>query len=329
MVDHQRRKFMALASAAVAAWPLAARAQQPRARRFRIGWLAFGGPALGVLERTLRDAISERGLVEGRNIEVTFRYANGESMALPGLAGELVAQRPDLLIGLGGDIAKALFDASKGGIPIVGGVSDDPVRAEIAVSLGRPGRNFTGATFISDELAAKRIELLNEVAPAARRVAVIWNPQHLDDELRFARRAAETLGIELNSRPVMNMADIDAELRNARAEHADGLFVIPSRLTVLAAAKIARHGLDHRLPVITAWREFVESGCLLSYGPNRVFQMRRVAEYAEKILAGAKPGDLPIERPTKFDLVINLKTARAIGLTVPPTLLGTADEVIE
>jgi putative ABC transport system substrate-binding protein len=260
---------------------------------------------------------------------VTFRHANGVPTALPGLADELVAQHPDLLIGLGGDVAKPLFDASRGAIPIVGGVSDDPVRAELAVSLGRPGKNFTGATFISDELAAKRMELLSEVAPAARRVAVIWNPQHLDDELRFARHAAETLGIRLNARSVTNIADVDAELRGAGAEHADALFVIPSRLTNFAAPKLARHGLDHRLPVITAWREFAESGCLLSYGPNRVLQMQRVAEHVEKILAGAKPAELPIERPTKFDLVINLKTARAIGLTVPPTLLGTADEVIE
>jgi putative ABC transport system substrate-binding protein len=319
MRDMSRRGVIGLVGGAAASsvlWPLAARAQQSKTRRFQIGWLTFGGPALGALEKTLRDAIANRGLIDGRNIEVTFRHANGVPTALPRLADELVARRPDLLIGLGGDIAKPLFDASKGGIPIVGGVSDDPVRAELAVSLGRPGKNFTGATFISDELAAKRMELLSEVAPAARRVAVIWNPQHLDD-------------ISLNARPVVNMADVDAELRGTSAEHADGLFVIPSRLTNFAAPKLARHGLDHRLPVITAWREFAESGCLLSYGPNRVLQMQRVAEYVEKILAGASPAELPIERPTKFDLVINLKTARAIGLTVPPTLLGTADEVIE
>jgi putative tryptophan/tyrosine transport system substrate-binding protein len=325
-----RRQFLACLGVAALAGPIvAAHAQQSRSRRFRVGWLTFGGSTLGALERTLREAITERGLIDGRNIEVTFRYASGDSTALSGLAGELVALRPDLLIGLGGDVAKALFDVSKGSIPIVGGVSDDPVRAEIAESLGRPGKNFTGATFISDELAAKRIELLNEVIPTARRVTVIWNPQHLDDELTFARRAAETLGISLSSRPVMSMVDVGAQLITASAEKTDALFIIPSRLTGLAAAQIARHGLDNRLPVIAAWREFVESGCLLSYGPNRVFQMRRVAEYVERILAGAKPADLPIERPTKFDLVINLKTARAIGLTVPPTLLGTADEVIE
>jgi putative tryptophan/tyrosine transport system substrate-binding protein len=328
MFDMGRREFITLLGGAAASWPLRVRAQQPLPRRFRIGWLAFGA-TLGVLERTLRDALSERGLIEARNIEVTFRYADGVSTSLGELAGEIVAQRPDLLIGLGGDVAKALFDASKGSIPIVGGVSDDPVRAEIAISLGRPGKNFTGVTFISDELAAKRIELLNEAVPTARGVAVIWNPQHLDDEITFAQRAAETLGIRLISHPVMNMADVDAELRNASAGGADSIFVIPSRLTALAAAKIARYGLDHRLPVVTAWREFVESGCLLSYGPNRVFQMRRVAEYVEKIMAGAKPEDLPVERPTQFELVINLKIAKAIGLELPPTLLARADEVIE
>jgi putative ABC transport system substrate-binding protein len=240
-----------------------------------------------------------------------------------------VADRPDLLIGVGGDVIKALFEASKGSIPIVGGISDDPVRAGIAISLARPGKNFTGVTFITDELAAKRIELLNEVAPSARRAAVVWNPQHLDDEITFARRAASTVGINLISHPVTNMGDVDAELRNASANGADSIFVIPSRLTGIAATKIARHGLDQRLPVVTAWREFVESGCLLSYGPSRATQARRLAEYVEKVMAGAKPENLPVERPTKFELVINLKTAKSIGLELPPTLIARADEVIE
>jgi putative ABC transport system substrate-binding protein len=329
MSDIRRRQFITLLGGAAAAWPLAARAQQPQHRHFRIGWLVFGGAALGDVDRTLLDALRERGLIDARNIEVIFRYANGVPTQLGELAAGLVADRPDLLIGLGGDVVGALFEASKGSIPIVGGVSEDPVRAGIAISLSRPGKNFTGVTFITDELAAKRIELLNEAAPTARRAAVIWNPQHLDDEIMFARRAAGTLGIDLISHPVTNMGEVDAALRNASANGADSIFVIPSRLTGIAATKIARHGLDHRLPVVTAWRVYVEGGCLLSYGPSRAIQLRRVAEYVEKVMAGAKPENLPVERPTTFELVINLRTAKSIGLELPPTLLARADEVIE
>jgi|SRR6516165_5760172 len=335
MLDTKRREFIALLGAGglplggAAAWPLAARAQRLQSRRFRIGWLAFSGAALGPVDRKLWNALSERGLIEARNTEVTLRYANGMPERLGELAIELVAQKPDLLIGVGGDVVRALLGASRGSIPIVGGVSEDPVRAEFAASLSHPGKSFTGVTFITDELAAKRVQFLNEAARGARRPAVIWNPQHLDDEIMFARRAAETLGLTLSSHPATSLADVDDALRGASTDGADSIFVIPSRLTGMAAAKIARYGLDHRLPVVTAWREYVESGCLLSYGPNRAFQMRRVAEYAEKIMAGAKPEELPIERPAKFELVINLKTARAIGLEIPSTLLARADEVIE
>jgi putative ABC transport system substrate-binding protein len=324
-----RRQFISLLSGAAVAWPVAARAQQVQNRRFRIGWLQFGGATPGVIDRTLRDALSGRGLVDGHKIEVIVRHANGMPARLMGLANELVTERPSLLIGIGGDVVGALLSASGGRIPVIGGVSDDPVRAEYAISLARPGKNFTGVTFITDELAAKRVELLHEAAPGARRVAVLWNPQHLDDEIRFARRGAETFGISLSSHPVVNMEDVDGALHRARAGGADGIFVIPSRLTSLAAAKIARYGLDHLLPVVTAWREFVDAGCLLSYGPSRSFQMQRVAEYVEKIMAGAKPDELPIERPTKFELVINLRAAKVIGLAIQPALLARADEVIE
>lgn len=323
-----RREVLGLLGGAVA-WPVMAGAQQVQNRRFRIGWLHFGGATPSVIDRALRDALSERGLVDGHKIEVIFRYANGVPARLGELATELVAERPSMLIGIGGDVVGALLSASGGRIPVTGGVSDDPVRAEFAISLARPGKNFAGVTFITDELAAKRIELLHEAAPGARRIAVLWNPQHLDDEITFARKAAETLGISLNSHPVRTMEDVNGALNRLIADNFDGIFVIPSRLTSLAAARIAKHGLDHRLPVVTAWREFVDAGCLLAYGPSRSSQMRRVAEYVEKIMAGAKPAELPIERPTRFELVINFKTAKAIGLPMPPTLLARADEIIE
>jgi putative ABC transport system substrate-binding protein len=298
-------------------------------RRFRIGWLVFGDSTLGAIDKTLQDALAQRGFVDGRTIDVTLRYANGISARLPELAEELVAQKPDLLLAVGGDVVIALFNASKGTIPIVGGISDNPIRAQIATTLAQPGKNFTGITFITDEMAAKRMELLKEVAPDTKRVVVIWNPQHLDDEMLFARRAAETLGIGIIPHPVNSIGDVDAALRDISASGADSLFVIPSRLTNLTATKIALYGRVQRLPVIAAWREFTDRGCLLSYGPSRAFEAGRLAGYVEKILGGARPADIPIELPTKFELVVNLKTAKEIGLTVPTATLLRADEVIE
>ena len=310
----------------MAAGPLAARAQKSLPR---IGWLVYGGATLGPIDQSLKDALAQVGLVDGRNIEIVFGYANGKTDQLARLALELVAQKPNLLLAVGGDAIKPLFEASKGGIPIVGGVSDSPMRAGIAVSLARPSMNFTGITFLTDEMAAKRMEFLKEVAPNARRVAVIFNPQHFDDEVTFARRGAESLGIKLMTHPINSAADLDAALLAASAEGADSLFIISSRLTGILAAEIAQYGKERRLPVIASWREFAASGALLSYGPSRVFEAKRLAGYVQKVLNGAKPADLPIEQPVKFELVINLKTAGALGLNVLRPLLDRADEVIE
>ncbi|HEV7879349.1 ABC transporter substrate-binding protein [Bradyrhizobium sp.] len=321
-----RREFIAVLGGAAAAWPLAAHAQKSSPR---IGWLVFGGAKLGPIDQSLKDALAQAGLVDGRNIEIVFRFANGRSDRLAELSAELVAQKPNLLLAVGGDVIKPLFEASKGGIPIVGGVSDSPMRAGIAGSLARPSKNFTGITFLTDEMAAKRIELLKEVAPNAKRVAVIFNPQHFDDEVTFARRGAEALGIQLTTHPINDVADLDAALQAVTASGADSLLIISSRLTGIVAAKIAEYGRERRFPVIASWREFVASGALLSYGPSRILEAKRLAGYVQKVLNGEKPADLPIEQPVKFELVINLKTAKTLGLTVPPSLLGGADEVIE
>jgi len=322
----KRREFITLIGGAAASWPLAARAQKALPR---IGWLVYGDAQLGPIDRSLKEALAQAGLVDGRNIEIIFRYANGISDRLAQLAAELVAQNPDLLLAIGGDVIKPLFEASKGSIPIVGGVSDSPMRAGIAMSLARPGKNFTGITYLTDEMAAKRIELLKEVAPNARRVAVIFNPQHFDDEVTFARRGAESLGIELTTHPINKVADLDAALNEVSASGTNSLLVISSRLTGLVATKIAQYGQERQLPVIASWREFVSNGALLSYGPSRIFEAKRLVGYVQKVLNGAKPGDLPIEQPVKFELVISLKTAKALGLAVPPALLAQADEVIE
>ena len=277
----------------------------------------------------MKDALVQAGLLDGRNIEIVVRYANGVPDRLAELARELVAQRPNLLLAIGGDVIKPLFEASKGSIPIVGGVSDNPIRTGIAVSLARPNKNFTGITFLTDEMAEKRIELLKQVAPNVRKVAVIFNPQHFDDEVTFARRGAGSLDLQLTTHPINKIADLDAALQGVEASGADGLLVISSRLTGIVAAKIAQHGHERRIPVIASWREFADSGALLSYGPSRIFEAKRLVGYVQKILSGEKPADLPIEQPVKFELVINLKTAKVVGLTVPPSLLARADEVIE
>jgi putative ABC transport system substrate-binding protein len=322
----RRREFLAGIGGAAVVWPLAARAQKSMPR---IGWLVFGDAKLGPVDQSLKDALTQAGLVDGRNIEIVFRYGNGRPDRLPELSAELVAQKPDLLLAVGGPVVMPLFEASKGGVPIVGGVSESPMRAGIAVSLARPGKNFTGVTFVTDEMAAKRVELLKEVAPDAKRVAVIFNPQHFDDEVTFARRGADSLGIALTTHPINEVSDIDAALHAASASGADSLLVISSRLTQIVGANIAQYGKEHRLPLIASWREFVASGALLSYGPSRVFEAKRLAGYVQKVLNGEKPADLPIEQPVKFELVINLNTAKALALTLPPSLLGRADEVIE
>src|SRR4051812_7036683 len=234
-----RREFIAVLGAAVAAGPIAAVAQKSPPR---IGWLVFGDAGMGPVDQSLKDALAQAGLVDGRNIEIVFRFANGRPDRLAELSAELVAQKPNLLLAVGGDVIKPLFEASKGGIPIVGGVSDSPMRAGIAVSLARPSKNFTGITFLTDEMAAKRIELLKEMAPNAKQVAVIFNPQHFDDEVTFARRGAESLGVQLTTHPISDVADVDAALHAGTASGADSLVIISSRLTQIVAAKIAEYG---------------------------------------------------------------------------------------
>ena len=322
----RRRQFIGIVAGAAASSVFPAVAQK---RPFQIGWLAFGHDAQSPIDGSLKEALAQNGLVERQTIEVVYRFARGSSGQLLPLATELAELKPDLLLGVGGDVVKALSEASKQRIPVVGGVSENPVRAGLSTSLARPDRNFTGVTFLTDEMAAKRVELLKEAIPGAKRVAVIHNPQHHDDELAFARRAAGMLAIELFAPPITSAGELEPVLREAVASKADAVFVIASRLTNLLAEKLARFGLDERIPVIAAWREFAVSGALLSYGPDRALQAKKIAEYVRKILNGAKPADLPIEQPTKFELVINLKTARTIGLTINREVLLRADDLID
>jgi putative ABC transport system substrate-binding protein len=324
--DMRRREFIGLMTGVALSRSLPVLAQR---RSVQIGWLAFGRDAEGQIDRSLKEALAQNGLVEQRNINIVYRFANGNSAQLSPLADELVALKPNILVGIGGDVVKALVEASKGGIPVVGGVSDNPIRAGLADSLARPGKNFTGVTFLTDEMAAKRMELLKEVMPSAKGVSVIYNPQHLDDELAFARRAAESLAIELSPHPIVHEDELDPALRSVTTNQTDAVFVIASRLTNLLSDKLAQFGLQEKVPVIAAWREFTTNGALLSYGPDRIVQAKRIAEYVQKVLNSAKPADLPIEQPTKFELVVNLKTARTIGMTISREFLLRADDLID
>jgi putative ABC transport system substrate-binding protein len=279
------------------------------------------------LDEALRQGLRDLGYVEGKNFVFEYRYAEGRSERLPGLAADLVRLKVDLIIAPG-DVAKVAREAT-GTIPIVMMSSDDPVRAGYVASLARPGGNVTGVTFIFDELAGKRLELLKEAVPAITRVAVLWNPTHVDNEFQEMQAAARTLGLQLQSLELRAPSDLDGAFQAASRGRAEALTVTPSRLTAFLRTRIVALAAKGRLPVISGWREFAEAGGLLTYGPNRSEGARRAAAYIDKILKGAKPADLPVEQPTRFELVVNLKTAKALGLTIPQSIMVRADQVIQ
>jgi putative tryptophan/tyrosine transport system substrate-binding protein len=327
----KRRHFMALVGSAVAssiaARPPTALAQQPT-RLPRIGVLLFSTPQGDPNLQPFLSALRELGHVEGRSVAIEYRYAEGRSERLIDLAAELANLRPDLLYALGGDVALPVMKATQT-IPIVFATSTDPVQHGLVAALARPGANVTGVTFVSDDLASKRMELLKEAAPHVSRVACLWNPDHIENEMREAQRAAAKLHVELQALEVRRPGDIDGALREVVTARMDALYVVSSRLTLSGLNKLVPFAMEHRLPLAGGWGAWAKSGGLLSYGPNLGVMMQHSASYVDRILKGARPSDLPIEQPTTFELVINLKTAKALGLTVPPTLLARADELIE
>jgi putative ABC transport system substrate-binding protein len=322
----RRRKFITLLGGA-AAWPLTVSAQQGK-RMQRIGVLLFGtpdtDPNLGAFLRGLRDL----GYVESQNIAIEYRYAEGKPDRLRSLAGELVASKPDLIFALGGDVAPSVRAATST-IPIVVVVSNDPVQSNLVASFAHPGGNITGVTFVSSDLAAKRLQFLRELAPNLARVAVIWNPDHVDPEYRETQTAAKALGLQIQSLEVRSVEDFDPAFQAATSAQIQGLIPISSRLMTINRSRIIQFSGQRHLLLASGWGPWAKEGALLSYGPDLDVITRRAATYVDKVLHGAKPDELPIEQPTKFQLVINSKTAKALGLTVPPSLLATADEVIE
>jgi ABC-type uncharacterized transport system substrate-binding protein len=316
----KRREFITLLGGAAATWPFGVRAQQGK-RIWRIGVLLFGtpdtDPNLGAFLRGL-EAV---GYIEAQNIVIEYRYAEGKPDRLRGLAGELVAIKPDLIFALGGDVAPSARVATNT-IPIVVAVSNDPVQAGLVSSLAHPGGNITGVTFVSSDLAAKRLQFLREIAPNLARIAVIWNPDHVDPEYRETQSAAKTFGIQLQSLEVRSAEDFDAAFQTATNARIEALIPITSRLMLTNRQRIIEFSSQHRLLLASGFGPWAREGALLSYGPDTDASTRRAAGYVDKILRGAKPDELPIKQPTRFQLVINGKTAKSLGLHIPPTLLA-------
>jgi putative ABC transport system substrate-binding protein len=302
-------------------------AQQPK-KVPRIGVLDPGSQSSPYFAG-FKEGLRELGYVEGQTIALEPRFAEGQVERLPDLATELVRLHVEVITAVGGASIQAARSVTQT-IPIVMAFSGDSVEAGFVASLARPGGNITGVHFFSAELAGKRLELLKAVVPEVARVAVLSNPLHPGEHIdwRETQAAAQRLSVAVQYLAVRGPNDFDDAFAKIIAERADGLFVIPDYLTLTHRAKVAAFAVKTRLPMMAAWSEFTKAGGLMSYGPNLRDSLRRAAIFVEKILKGAQPGDLPVEQPLKFELVINLKTAEALSLTIPPTLLFQADEVI-
>jgi putative ABC transport system substrate-binding protein len=320
------------AAALPACFPRSPSAQP--ARIPRLGVLLYSTAQADPNVASFRRGMRDLGYIDRQNIAIEYRAAEGRPERLPELAADLVRGAPDVLFALGGDVMRGgdvIQVAAKAtrSIPIVFVSSADPVQLGFVASLARPGGNATGVTLLMDELASKRLELLREAAPNTSRVAFLWNPDHIDNELREAERASSSLGVTLLRLALHDPDDLDAILRVARDGRADALYVVSSRQTVRGLDKVVAFADRYRLPLAGGWGAWAQAGGLLSYGPNVDDMVRRATTYVDRILKGSRPADLPVQQPTKFELVINLKTAKALGLTVAESFLLRADRVIE
>lgn len=321
----KRRKFIgAMAGALLSMRFAAATAQAGKVPR--IGFLLFNSPQSEPIGPLLR-SLEAMGYVDGKTIAIEYRFAEGKPERLPDLAAELVQLKPDVIFAFGGDVAP-FAKAATTSIPIVAWISNDPVESGLVASIGRPGGNITGITLVYDELAGKTLGFLKEASPAISRVAALWNPDHADPEFRETKRAAAALGVQLQSLEVRRPDDFDKAFEAALSERTEGIIIFSSRLMLRQRQQIFEFASKNRIIVAGGWGEWTKDGALLTYGPNTTELIQRVAIYVAKIIRGARPSDLPMERPTHFELVINLKTAKVFGLTMPPTLLGRADQVI-
>jgi ABC-type uncharacterized transport system substrate-binding protein len=326
----RRREFILAVGGAAAAWPLAARAQQPD----KIQRVGFLGNSTAALEANLvgpfRDGLRDLGYQEGQNIVIEYRWAEGKYERFPALIAELLAAKVDVIVTAGTPASLAVKKATSS-VPLVMIAVGEPVATGLVASLARPGGNITGVTSISPEIEGKRLELLREVVPGVSHIAVLWNagsPVQVIQE-RETRVAAQALGMKMLSLGVRTLEEIEDALATILRERPEALFVLADRLFLHHRKRIMDFAVKHRLPGVHAYRELVEVGGLMSYGPSYADMHRRAATYVDRILKGEKPADLPVERPVKFVLVLNLKAAKALGLEIPPTFILRAEEVIE
>ena len=323
----RRRAFAAGLALVIVADPIVGAAQPAKVAKIAV---LLTRPLSPDYLEALRQGLSALGYVEGRTIVVEQRSADGKIERLDGLAAELVRLRPDVIVASGTQATQAVKRATAS-IPIVMAMSGDAVGTGLVASLGRPGGNVTGLSIASPELSGKRLELLKEVVPKLANVAVMWNPTDPPRLRDFAELhgASKALRITVTSAEVRTAADFDAAFAVVTAAHPQALLVLPDPLIYPPGQRIVEFAARSRLPAMYGQTGFVEAGGLMSYGPSFVESFRRAAYYVDRILKGAKPGDLPIEQPTKFELVINARTAKALGITLPPSMLLRADRVID
>jgi putative tryptophan/tyrosine transport system substrate-binding protein len=327
----RRREFIkVIAGSAAAAWPFAGRAQQPT-KVPRIGFLGNSTAALEAdLVKPFRDGLRELGYEEGRDIVIEYRWAEGNYERFPTLIAELIALKVDVFVTAGTPAAVAIRKATTS-IPLVMVAVGDPVGTGLVASFARPGGSSTGLTSLAPELEGKRLELLREVAPKLSYIAILWNPDnaYMTTTEREVQTAAKVLQMKVLSLAVRTPGELDAAFASVLKERPGALNVLADRLFLHSRGRIIDFAIKQKLPGVHAYRKLIVSGGLMSCGPSYADMHRRAATYVDKILKGAKPADLPVQAPTKFELVINLKSARDLGLTVPPTLLARADELIE
>ena len=325
----RRREFITLLGSGAVAWPLAARAQQPATPV--IGFLRASTAAGSAhLLAALRRGLNELGFVEGENLTIEYRWAEGQSARLPALAADLVS-RPVAVIIAGASEASIAAKAATSTIPIVFVTAADPISSGLVASLNRPGGNATGVSYLTSALGAKRLELVHQMVPAAKSVAVLMNPGNPTSGplMRDVQAGAQVLGLQIQVTTVTNGDDLESVFAHLAQQRPCALIMSADPRFTARAAQIAALAARHALPVIYTTREFAEAGGLMSWGTSLTEQYRLAGTYAGKILKGAKPADLPVLQPDKYELTINLKTAKALGLDVPAQLLALADEVIE
>jgi ABC-type uncharacterized transport system substrate-binding protein len=322
-----RRSFLGAIGAGALAAALPALAQPSQVR---IGWMSNTRAAdAGLFLDALRSSLRELGYVQGRNLVIEAHWGDDAEARSEQSAAELVASKPHVIVTQGP--AALTLRKLTSTIPVVFGFSGDPVEAGMVQSLARPGGNLTGITFLTLELVGKRIELLKEIMPAVKRLAVVANPQHAGDkaERRASETAATALGLSIEYFEARNGAQLLDALAAIEKSRSDAVMLFPVQFVVSQRARIAEWAIRNRMPAISGWAQFAEGGNLMTYGPNLLDTYRRLGWYADRILKGTKPAELPVELPTRVELVVNLKAAKALGIVVPQSILLRADKVIE